>query len=121
MDDELKQHLTAAETWTRGLFMLLIVFLMEVAKVVTGAVVVVQFLFAVFSGEVNTNLRQFGAGLAHYIFQCVQFLTYNSDDKPFPFRPWPTGDEIAAGPEAPPAPAEDDAEPGRGDDGGKTT
>ncbi len=90
MDDELKEHLTAAETWTRGLFMLLIAFLMEVAKVVTGAVVVLQFLFAVFSGEVNANLRQFGASLAHYIFQCVRFLTYNSDEKPFPFQAWPT-------------------------------
>jgi len=90
MDDELKEHLTATETWTRGLFMLLIAFLMEVAKVVTGAVVMLQFLFAIFSGEVNPNLRQFGGSLAHYIYQCVRFLTYNSNEKPFPFQAWPS-------------------------------
>ena len=89
MDEELKQNLTAAETWIRGLFILLFVFLLVVARVVTGAVVVIQFLFTVFTGRTNENLRSFGAGLAQFIFQTLLFLTYNSDTKPFPFSPWP--------------------------------
>jgi hypothetical protein len=89
MDEELKQNLTAAETWIRGLFILLFVFLLVVARVVTGAVVVIQFLFTVFSGRTNENLRSFGASLAQFIFQTLLFLTYNSDTKPFPFSPWP--------------------------------
>lgn len=89
MDDELKNNLTAAETWIRGLFILLFAFFLVVARVVTGAVVVIQFLFTVFTGQTNENLRDFGAGLAQFIFQTLMFVTYNSDDKPFPFRPWP--------------------------------
>ncbi len=98
MDDELKQNLTAAETWIRGLFILLFVFFLVVARVVTGAVVVIQFLFTVFSGQSNENLRSFGASLAQFIFQALMFMTYNSDDKPFPFSPWP--DAETAGPKA---------------------
>jgi hypothetical protein len=58
--------------------------------VVTAAVVVLQFLFTVFSGETNANLRQFGASLSRYTYQLMLYLTYNTDDKPFPFGPWPS-------------------------------
>ena len=99
MDDDLKENLTASETWIRGFFILLFVFLLVIARVVTGAVVVIQFLFTVFSGQTNENLRFFGASLASFIYQTLRFITYNSDDKPFPFAPWPmpTGlDEFVA-------------------------
>lgn len=96
MDDDLKQNLTASETWIRGLFILLFVFLLVIARVVTGAVVVIQFLFTVFTGQTNENLRNFGASLASFIYQALLFVTYNTDDKPFPFSPWPTPIQAAA-------------------------
>ncbi len=92
MDDDLRQNMTASETWLRGLFMLLFVFLLVVARVVTGAVVVIQFLFTVFTGQCNDNLREFGASLAMYVYQALLFVTYNSESKPFPFAPWPSCD-----------------------------
>lgn len=90
MDPELKENLTAQETWIRGLFLLLFAFILGVAKVVTGAVVVLQFLFTVFSGAVNPNLQQFGASLSRFTYQVMLYLTYNSDEKPFPFKEWPS-------------------------------
>ena len=92
MDDDLKENLTASETWIRGFFILLFVFLLVIARVVTGAVVVIQFLFTVFSGQTNENLQRFGASLSVFIYQAVRFLTYNSETKPFPFTPWPQAD-----------------------------
>jgi Domain of unknown function (DUF4389) len=71
----------------------LFVFALVIARVVTGAVVVIQFLFTVFSGQTNDNLRYFGASLALFVYQALLFVTYNSDDKPFPFAPWPTPPE----------------------------
>lgn len=94
MDEELKHNLTAAETWLRGLFILLFAFLLVVARIVTGAVVVIQFLFTVFTGRINENLQRFGASLAQFIFQTLLFVTYNSDTKPFPFNPWPNPEDI---------------------------
>jgi hypothetical protein len=95
MDDELKHNLTTAETWIRGLFILLVAFFLFIARVVTGAVVIIQFLFTVLSGETNDNLQRFGASLARYVYQCLLFVTYNSDTKPFPFTPWPGEEESA--------------------------
>lgn len=89
MNPQLKEHLTAKDTWIRGIFMLLFAVFLSVAKVVAAVVVVVQFLFTVFQGETNDNLKQFGAGLSRFVFQTMMYLTYNSDDKPFPFKPWP--------------------------------
>ena len=94
MDEELKENLTAGETWIRGAFILLFAFLLFVARVVTAAVVVIQFLFTVFSGQANDNLREFGQSLAQYIYQVLRFMTYNSDTKPFPFNPWPTAEVV---------------------------
>lgn len=89
MDDELKHNLTAAETWLRGLFILLFAFFLLIARIVTGAVVIIQFLFTVFTGRTNENLRWFGSSLSQFVFQTLKYVTYNSDDKPFPFSPWP--------------------------------
>lgn len=96
MDDDLKQNLTAAETWLRGLFILLFAFMLIIARIVTGAVVVIQFLFTVFTGKTNDNLKNFGASLARYIYSCLLFVTYNTDDKPFPFSEWPSTDDGTA-------------------------
>ena len=74
MDEELKQNLTASETWIRGLFILMFAFLLVVARLVTGAVVVIQFLFTVFTGQTNGNLKNFGASLARYIYSCLLFV-----------------------------------------------
>ena len=94
MDEELKHNLTAGETWIRGLFILLFAFFLFIARIVTAAVVVIQFLFTVFTGQTNGNLRKFGIALSRYIYQCLMFLTYNSDIKPFPFEDWPESKEL---------------------------
>ena len=57
---------------------------------------VIQFIFSLVTGANNTNLREFGDSLGRYIQQMVAFLTYNSDDKPFPFTPWPENTDSAA-------------------------
>lgn len=54
---------------------------------------VVQALFSVLSGQSNSNLRRFGSALGQYVFQILQFLTYNSHEKPFPFTDFPSLDE----------------------------
>jgi hypothetical protein len=60
---------------------------------VGSAVVVLGFLWLLFTGEVNRELRQVGQALATYLFQITRYLTLNTDDKPFPFGgAWPSDD-----------------------------
>jgi hypothetical protein len=89
-------RLTDRETWLRGLFMLLFVLIYGITEVIITAVVVLQFLFVLFTGNQNTRLKEFGAHLSTYVFDIVRYWTYNSEEKPFPFAPWPGGENTGA-------------------------
>lgn len=71
----------------RLLYMLLYGFVLYLTMSVLAIVVIVQFVFALFSGSSNESIRSFSKDLAQFIQQIVLFLTYNDDKKPFPFNP----------------------------------
>ena len=84
-----KISLLNANTWIRGAYMLLFGLLLVAARLIISIVVVVQFLFVLFAGSDNDNLRNLGQGLGKWVYQTLMFLTFNSQEKPFPFDEWP--------------------------------
>lgn len=99
MASDLKENMKDTNTWIRGFFILLFAAILGLAKAVVGFVVLFQFGHTLFTRQINERLLGFGASLAIYIQCVVQYLTYNTDEKPFPFGEWPgTGSEVSAGP-----------------------
>ena len=94
MDDQLKSNLTSSKHWSRLVYMIIFAVCLQVASVVMWVLVGLQFLFALITGKDNLNLRRFGDSLSEFIYQALQFLTYVSDDKPFPFSDWPVSDVV---------------------------
>ena len=92
MDEDLKQNIASSSTWGRLLFMLLFAVIYSVAELVLGVVVIMQFIFVLFSGEKNPRLLHFGRELSMFIYQIFLFLTFNQENKPYPFDQWPTSD-----------------------------
>jgi len=88
-DGEWKEKVLSADHWLRFVFMVLFAGIACVASYVVAVLIIIQFIFALFTGNSNDRLRSFGASLSQYIFQILSFLTYNSEDKPFPFADWP--------------------------------
>ena len=86
---EQRQSYKSREAWQRGLFMLLFIFLMGLAKFVILAVVGIQFLAVIFTGQRNENLLRLGKCLSTYQYQILLFLTYNSEFRPYPIGEWP--------------------------------
>jgi hypothetical protein len=82
--------LTNVDTWIRLAYMVLFAVLVMAARLVVSIVVVVQFALVLVFGKDNENLRNLGQGLGKWVYQAIMFLTFNSDDKPFPFDEWPT-------------------------------
>ena len=92
MSDDIKQNLTTTSTWMRGLYMLLYIIFSRIAELVLGVVILFQFLLKLFTGETNDRLLKLGQGLSTYVYQCLQYLSFNTEYQPYPFGAWPKGE-----------------------------
>ena len=92
MGDTLKQNLKEKSTWLRGLYMLLFILFISVAKVVILAVIIFQFLSELITHKSNPRLLKLGQSLSTYSYQILVFLTFNSEYRPYPFGAWPRGE-----------------------------
>ena len=91
--NDLEDRLTARDTWVRLLFMLAFGVIAYLVLVVTALVTAFSFLVRLFTGESNSMLQQAGAASASYLAEIIRFLTYNDEQRPFPFgRDFPNGD-----------------------------
>lgn len=111
MSTELKEHLRSGPTWKRGLYILLFALIYSVAEVVFWAVILFQFGNHLLTGRSNESLLEFSRGLNAYFYQILQYLSFRSEIKPYPFSDWPgqglTGEET---PLPPPADSDDPAQ-----------
>jgi hypothetical protein len=85
----LQQNLKRGEIWLRLLFLILFAVIYGIAEIVLGAVVLLQFGFVLITAERNPRLLRFGAELSRFMYQIFLFVTFNTDQKPFPFAEWP--------------------------------
>lgn len=77
--------------WVKFANLILFWFIFYAAVFAAGAISLVQFLSRLFTGEANERLSEFGGNMATFLQQLVKYLTFNSEDRPFPFAPWPDG------------------------------
>ncbi len=89
-EEDLKKNVKDKDTWLRFVYLVTlgIVFYLSVPVMFFAAVV--QFFAKLFSGSAFTGVAEFGDNLATYQMQVTRYLTFASDDKPFPFAPFPT-------------------------------
>jgi len=87
---KLEKNVKMRSTWIRLLFMLMFSFLYGISRLVTAAVVVIQFLHVLFTGETNGQLKSLGHSLAIYSYEVVDYLSFNTETRPFPLdAAWP--------------------------------
>ena len=89
MSGDIKEHVTRRSIWLRLVFMIVLSVAFNVAEVIIFAVVAFQFLASLFTGQPNDRLARFGRNLARYLQQITVYLTFTTEEKPFPFTPWP--------------------------------
>jgi len=78
--------------WLRALFMLLMACLLHLSGSVLFVVTVIQFVIVLLSGTPNVRLVAFGRSMGIYFRQIVDFLTFATEEIPFPFSEWPAGE-----------------------------
>ena len=92
MSGEVKENIKKKSTWMRGLYMLLFAIFYSVAELVLFATVIFQFLLKLFTTETNPRLQKLGQSIGTYIYQIIQYLTFNSEYEVYPFGAWPKGE-----------------------------
>jgi len=86
----MREYLTAKGTWVRGFFMLIFfIIVYYLLSLLIATIALFQFGSLLFTGKLNLFLLTFGRSLSLYSQQVISFLTYNSEQKPFPFTEWP--------------------------------
>ena len=91
----IKENVKNSEVWLRGLFIIIFAAILYFAFILVSLLVVFQFVSKLLTGELNRQLADFGAGLLRYISQVLGYITFQSDERPFPFSPWPAEDKAA--------------------------
>ncbi|MFQ5658932.1 MAG: DUF4389 domain-containing protein [Gammaproteobacteria bacterium] len=106
MNINVKENVKNVDVWIRGLFIVIFGVIFYVLYIVIWLLVIFQFLTKVITGNLNQNLFNFSDGLTRYAFQILLYITFQSEERPFPFSPWPVGDKNkSATPEKPEAAA----------------
>ncbi len=89
----IEENLKSRSTWIRLAFMAISALLLSVTSLVGSIVVVLGFFWVLFTGEVNRQIQQVGQSIAAYVYELIRYLTFNTDEKPFPMGgDWPSGD-----------------------------
>lgn len=73
----------------RVIYMLLYAFVFWVLCWILAATTTVQLVVRLLNGRPNGDLTRFGASLARYARQIIEFLTFVTELTPFPFAAWP--------------------------------
>ena len=78
--------------WLRALFMLLMALAYHLASTVLWFVTIIQLLIVLMNDHPNGRLVSFGRGIGRYLQQLANYLSFATEDVPFPFSDWPAGD-----------------------------
>ena len=73
----------------RVIYMLLFGVVFWVLCWILVATTIVQLIVRLLNGRPNPDLLRFGASLARYARQVIEFLTFVTDLTPYPFASWP--------------------------------
>lgn len=99
-DKDTKENSSRGDTWLRGGFILIFALIYGISKIVIWSIVLFQFLSLLITGKTNPQLGDFSQSLSIFVYQILQFIMFNSDEKPFPFSDWPGNEPGLTGQQA---------------------
>ena len=88
MQEQINQNLKKLSTWKRIAFMLVFAVIIGLVRMLLWAIILLQVASALLTGSANANILNFGRSLSAYVYHILVFMTFNTDDAPFPFSDW---------------------------------
>ena len=81
--------------WLRGLLMILMAIAFQISGTLLAIGAIVQFVLALLSDAPNARLIAFGRSLGLYLSQIADFVSFATEEVPFPFNAWPSPPLVA--------------------------
>ena len=76
------------DTKNRLISMVVLALSFGVSIFVLMVLILGQVLFGLFAKEQNMALKQMGKKISNYVHESLTYLTFNSNERPFPYRGW---------------------------------
>ena len=92
---DIKENAKNIDVWTRGLFILIYGIIFYFLFFLIWLMVIFQFVMKLITTELNDQLLDFSSSLTKYVTQILLYITFKSEERPFPFSPWPASDELS--------------------------
>jgi len=86
MDNETTER---SSRWARLIPMIVLIICFSLAETALYIIVLIQFIWTLVNDEPNEQLSDFGATLSDWIAQNAKYLSYVTEEKPFPWAKWP--------------------------------
>ncbi|NDP39220.1 MAG: DUF4389 domain-containing protein [Rhodoferax sp.] len=94
MSDDSTETKAPRSIWMRGLLMILMAVAYQLASTLLLFVAIIQFILVLVSETPNPRLSAFGRSLGRYQAQNANFVSFASEELPFPFTDWPASDQL---------------------------
>ena len=88
--EEWKDNFLKQGKWIRLFWMLAFSFVYYLSMPVLWLIVSLQFLFVLITDKRSENISKVSLGFRNYMVQILDYLTYHSGEKPFPFGEFPS-------------------------------
>jgi hypothetical protein len=89
---DIKENAKNIDVWTRGLFIVIYGIIFYFLFALIWLVVIFQFIMKLITSELNEQLLGFSNSLTQYVSQILLYITFRSEERPFPFSPWPASE-----------------------------
>jgi len=90
---DIKENAKDIDVWIRGLFIIVFSVIFYLLYALILLIVVFQFITKLITTELNEQLLSFSDSLNQYVSQILLYITFKSEERPFPFSPWPGTNE----------------------------
>jgi hypothetical protein len=87
--EEWKENLLKQGKWLRLLWMIGFSFIYYLSMTVLWIIVLIQFLFVLLTDKRSSNVTKVSMGFRNYMVQILDYINYQTSEKPFPFSDFP--------------------------------
>lgn len=88
LSNQINDNLKKPATWERIFYMLIFSVIVSLVSSLLWTVMLLQIITSLLTGSSNKFILSFSRSLSAYLYHITLYLTFNTEQLPFPFSQW---------------------------------